>query len=188
MARILIVYGTTDGQTSKVALALGIALRRAGADAEVFPATPAAPAPPGYAGVIVAASLHAGRFQPSVRAWLQQHAGALAGIPTAFMCVCMMARDTRDSARLKMYRIMRGFTDSCGWVPTFFKPVAGALRYSRYGWFKRWMVKRMAAATGAHTDTSRDHEYTNWKDLDRFARTFAADVARVQQSRHDKVA
>jgi menaquinone-dependent protoporphyrinogen oxidase len=188
MTRILIVYGTTDGYTSKVAQALGRALGRAGAEAEIFPASPAAPDPGGYAGVIVAASLHNGAFQAPVRQWLKQHVDALDGVPSAFVCVCMMARDPRDGTRLKLYRLMRNFADVSGWQPSYFKPVAGALRYTQYGWLRRWMVKRIAAVTGADTDTSRDHEYTDWNDLDRFARSFAAGLNRVREPRRAHVA
>lgn len=188
MMRILIVYGTTDGQTSKVALALSRSLRRAGVNAEAFPASPAAPDPKGYAGVIVAASLHSGRCQRSVRTWLKRHAAGIENLPTAFVGVGMLARDPRDTARLKVYRVMRGFADRSGWAPTYFKPVAGALRYSQYGWLKRWFVQRMAAAIGAGTDTRLDYEYTNWDDLDRFARAFAGAVDRLHEPRRDKAA
>ena len=172
MTRILVVYGTTDGQTRKVAQELGIALRRAGVDADVFPASPLAPGPADYAGVIVAASLHAGKYQRSVRKWVTQHASALRAKPSAFVSVCMMVRDPRQEAQLQLGRTMRGFAESCDWRPACLKPVAGALAYTRYGWLKRWAVKKMAAKLGGDTDTSRDHEYTDWADLRAFAREF----------------
>lgn len=176
MTRMLVLYGTTDGQTRKVALHLGIALRHAGVDADVIMASPTAAGPEGYAGVIVAASLIAGKYQRNVRAWLSRHAPALRGKPTAFVSVCMMVRDTRPETQRRLQGIMRDFVDSCGWMPSHLKPVAGALAYTRYGWLKRWLVKNMAARTGGPTDTTRDHEFTDWDDVRAFAEKFADGV------------
>ena len=185
MTRMLVVYGTTDGQTRKVALHLGIALRHAGVDADVIMASPTAAGPEGYAGVIVAASLIAGKYQRNVRAWLSRHAPALRGKPTAFVSVCMMVRDTSTEAQRRLHGIMRDFVDSCGWMPSHLKPVAGALAYTRYGWLKRWLVKKMAARTGGPTDTSRDHEFTDWNDLRAFAEKFAEGV--LHQTAEQKI-
>ena len=188
MTRVLVVFGTTDGQTRKVALHLGIALRYAGGSADVILASPAAAGPEGYAGVIVAASLHAGGYQRNVRQWLRRHAAALHGKPTAFVSVCMMARDTRTETQDRLRGIMRDFADSCGWMPTHLKPVAGALAYTRYGWFKRWAVKRMAARTGGDIDTTRDHEYTDWADVYRFGEGFVSGVEHFASQQHPSAA
>ena len=51
--------------------------------------------------------------------------------------------------------------------------VAGALPYTKYGWLKRMMMKRIVAKAGGDTDTTRDYEYTDWIDLRNFARDFA---------------
>ena len=172
--RVLVLYGTTEGQTRRVAIELGIALQRFGVEAHIFMASPSAPGPGGYAGVIVAASLHAGKYQRSVREWLETHAVGLASKPGAFISVCLMARDPRQETQLRLVAIMREFVDSCGWMPAYLKPVAGALVYTQYGWLTRWFMKRMAARTGGDTDTSRDYEYTDWTDVRALAREFAA--------------
>jgi menaquinone-dependent protoporphyrinogen oxidase len=46
--------------------------------------------------------------------------------------------------------------------------------YSKYNWFIRFVMKRIARRAGASTDTSRDHEFTDWVALDRFVNEFAA--------------
>jgi menaquinone-dependent protoporphyrinogen oxidase len=50
--------------------------------------------------------------------------------------------------------------------------------YSRYNFLKRQMMKRIAAQAGRDTDTARDYGYTDWKDLDRSTRGFAATILR----------
>jgi len=39
------------------------------------------------------------------------------------------------------------------------------------------LMKHIASKEGGATDTSRDHEYTNWAEVDQFAVEFAREVA-----------
>jgi len=54
---------------------------------------------------------------------------------------------------------------------------AGALRYSRYPWWKRQMLRGFALMGGHDTDPSRDYEYTDWGAVAHFAEAFAASLA-----------
>ena len=49
---------------------------------------------------------------------------------------------------------------------------AGALVYTRYGWLKRRIMRRIAEADGRDVDTSRDHEYTDWQAVREFTTDF----------------
>jgi menaquinone-dependent protoporphyrinogen oxidase len=62
----------------------------------------------------------------------------------------------------------------------------GALVYRQYGFFKRLMMKKIVSDKpgGLSTDTSRDHEYTDWDQVARFAEDFlkrlvAEDVTKI---------
>jgi menaquinone-dependent protoporphyrinogen oxidase len=68
--------------------------------------------------------------------------------------------------------IINRFLAETGWHPVVTKSIAGALLYTRYNWFIRRVMKRIAAKAGGDTDTTRDYEYTDWQDL----RTFAGQV------------
>jgi menaquinone-dependent protoporphyrinogen oxidase len=73
---------------------------------------------------------------------------------------------------------MDRFLARYGWRPAITKLVAGALLYTRYGWLKRRMMKRIVAKAGGDTDTTRDFEYTDWNDLRDFAEDFASLLVR----------
>ena len=60
MARILVLYGTTEGQTEKIAKAIASTLSGLGVDTDVVEAGAIDPDPRLYDGVIVAASVHVG--------------------------------------------------------------------------------------------------------------------------------
>ena len=65
------------------------------------------------------------------------------------------------------------FVGETGWRPARVLPVAGALAYSQYNFIIRFVMKRIARKAGAPTDTSRDHEFTDWSTLARFIRDAA---------------
>lgn len=176
MSRLLVVFGTTDGHTAKVARFLAGELQGEAVEASSDPD----PAP--YDGVIVAASVHIGDFQKNVRKWVAAHARALEAKPTAFVAVCLGVLQAEPQVKRELERIVDRFLSRTGWRPAETKLVAGALLYTRYNWLVRWMMKRIAAKAGGSTDTTRDHEYTDWADLAAFAQSFARRAGGVSSS------
>lgn len=169
--RFLVLYGTSDGQTEKIAKAVGETLRSQGADVDVVNAAAVKfePEPEDYAAVIVAASVHAGGYQRAVKRWVKAYASALNSMPTAFVSVCLGVLEGSLKTDRELSRIANRFFDATGWKPTIFKVVAGALYYTKYNWLKRWAMRRIVAKAHGDTDTTRDFEYTDWKDLRAFA-------------------
>jgi menaquinone-dependent protoporphyrinogen oxidase len=174
MTRILILFGTTDGQTAKVARFIGDELGALGANVDVFDAATANPDPRVYDGVVVAASVHGGKYQRAVVRWVRTHAVTLCGLPSAFVSVCLAVLQTDVAVIRELDAIVHRFEAATGWEPERVKLVPGALLYTRYGWLKRLIMRRISRKAGGDTDTSRDHEYTDWKDLRSFAATFWA--------------
>ena len=173
MSRVLIVYGTTHGQTAKITEALARTLGSYGSLVDVMNvASKPWLSPAGYNAVIVAASIHSGGFQRTVNRWARTYAHDLNQKPTAFIPVCLAVLDHSDASRQAIEKIMQNFFMKTGWLPTFRKVVAGALPYSKYSWFTRRLMRQIVAKTGGDTDMSRDYEYTDWKDLEAFAREF----------------
>ena len=174
MPRLLVVYGTTDGHTAKVARFLADELYHYGALVDVVEAGTADPDPGEYAGVIVAASIHLGKFQRAVGDWTRGRAAALRGKPTAFLAVCLGVLQRDLEVQRELVALTNRFEAKTGWKASRVKLVAGAMPYTRYGWLKRRVMRRMARKAGGSIDTSRDHEYTDWADLREFAEAFCA--------------
>jgi menaquinone-dependent protoporphyrinogen oxidase len=174
MSRVLILFGTTDGHTRKIAAALREALRDEGLHAFVTDAKYGASTvvPEDYDGVLVAASIQGGHFQKPVVRWARAHAAQLNRMPTAFLAVCLGILEKRPEARRALDEIVKRFQQSTAWRPKVVKFVAGALPYTRYNWLKRWIMRRIVAKAGGDTDTTRDYEYTDWTDLQVFAQSF----------------
>ncbi|HEV2290593.1 MAG TPA: flavodoxin domain-containing protein [Gemmatimonadales bacterium] len=165
MQRFLVVYGTTDGHTAKVAAAVADRLRGSGAEVDVFNTGSTDPSPGPYDGVILAASIHAHRYQRSVERWVRRWAAVLAGHRTLFLSVCLATLQQDPAVQHDLAQIVERFAARTAWRPGRVQQVAGALPYTRYGWLKRMMMVRISRSTGGATDTSRDHEYTDWAAL-----------------------
>ena len=177
MSRVLILYGSTDGHTRRIARAIGDALTRHLISVDLVEAGTSEPAASAYDGVIVAASLHAGRYQKPVQRWVRAHAVQIAKRPAAFVSVCLAVLQKSDPKVVAdLDAIVGRFIEATGWRPAVVKHVAGALLYTRYNFLKRWLMKRIVAKAGGETDTSKDYEYTDWNDVRAFAEEFARRV------------
>jgi len=168
MARVLILYITSEGHTGRIAGRLAACLERRGIAADLHDLKNAMPDPDGYDGVIVGASVHYGRHPGHLRALLRKHREALAARRAAFFSVSLSAATRPQRAR----RCVETFLRQVGWQPQHTAAFGGALRYSRYGALKRLVMVAFAALAGHDTDVSRDYEYTDWDAVDRFADAF----------------
>jgi menaquinone-dependent protoporphyrinogen oxidase len=173
MRRILIIFGTTDGHTAKVAQAMAATFRDAGFETDVVNAAQEDPSADAYDGIVVAASVHGGSYQRHVKRWVRKQAEPLSRKPTAFVSVCLGVLQRDEAVERELAAIFEKFLRSTGWQPTTVKTVAGALLYTRYNFIKRWVMRRIVRKAGGDTETGRDYEYTDWKDLGQFAAHFA---------------
>ena len=175
--RILILYATTDGQTGKIARAIGRTLHDVGVQALVVNAADAQGArPEDFDAVIVAASVHAGGYQRSVVRWVRAHLVGLNGRPTAFVSVCLGVLQHDPVVDREIAAIAERFFGKTLWRPHEVKVVAGALMYTKYWWWKRLAMRRIVAKAHGDIDTSRDFEYTDWEDVALFAKRFALKI------------
>jgi menaquinone-dependent protoporphyrinogen oxidase len=71
---------------------------------------------------------------------------------------------------------LKSFFDETGWHPKVIGRFGGALLYTRYGFWVRIPLALAGRMMGSPTDTSRDHELTNWDDVDQFADEFLSQV------------
>lgn len=178
MERITIIYGTTEGQTAKVSEHLRALFTALG-----FVATThcAADLDEGVdldrvAAVVVGASVHEGRHQRYLRKWVKRHAERLNTLPTAFFSLSLAAASHDPAERAEAEATIDHFQEETGLQPTARLSVAGALRYTQYSWLKRVVMKRIATKEQGETDTSKDHEYTDWLALDAWAEAFVRDL------------
>jgi menaquinone-dependent protoporphyrinogen oxidase len=178
MTRVPVFYATSEGQTKRIAEAIAASLRYEGLDSEAVQLSASTPSPDWthISGAVVGASIHAGRHQREACAFVKREAPQLGLRPSAFFSVSLAAASRNPNEVDRAWGIAISFVRSMDWEPRRLACFAGRLAYTQYGFFKRWMMKRIAAREGAATDTSRDHEFTDWASVRAFARGVASDV------------
>lgn len=183
MDNILILYATREGQTRRIAEHVDATLRSRGLQTRVSEVSDFAGGSEvaGFGAVILAASVHMGKHEKEMVRFVSNHRAELSRIPTAFLSTSMtegaveqgsLAPAERDNMHAEVERTIEAFFDETGFHSTAHKAVAGALIYTKYNWLVRLVMKRISRKEGVSTDTSRDHEYTDWLDLDRFVLAF----------------
>jgi menaquinone-dependent protoporphyrinogen oxidase len=182
MNRILIPYGTIEGQTARIAEHLAGVIRSQGHEAHpVDLKRSPAPDPAGYDAVIVGASVHMGKHERSVLDFVRQHRAALERLPSAFFSVSLAAHGDGEAARKEVAGYVEKFVAETGWRPPKVGLFAGALLYTKYGFFTRWIMRRIARRKGSpDLDTSRDYVYTDWDGVRRFAEEFLGTLVREE--------
>lgn len=173
MSSILILYDTTEGQTRRIARYVADAVAGDGrlVDVHEIRKLPRGFAVDRFDAVIVGASIHMGRHSKRLSKFLAMYRPGLERIPSAFFSVSLSAAGTEEETR-RAEGYVTELLEQTGWRPPVTATFAGGLRYREYGFLKRWIMKKIARDAGKDTDTSKNHEYTDWDAVDRFVRDF----------------
>lgn len=171
--KFLIVYGTTEGQTRKIARFMEDVLKEAGHQVITADATDEPPAPDNYDAVLIGASIHMHKYQNTVSHYITRHASVLNKMPGAFFSVCLAVASDMEEEHQEAQKITNDFLVQTGWKPLMNTQVAGALKYTQYDFFKRLIMKMISKREGRTTDTSQDYEYTDWNAVKKFVNDFA---------------
>jgi menaquinone-dependent protoporphyrinogen oxidase len=179
-----ILFATREGQTRRIAERIAGDLRERGVAADAIDlATARRIILSDYALVCVASSVHLGKHERVALEFARHHRAELERLSAVFVSVSLSeagvedlrrAEEERRESAAEVERMIAGFVKETGWHPARVFPVAGALAYTRYNILLRFVMKRIAKKAGGPTDTTRDHELTDWAAVDRFARELAA--------------
>ncbi len=190
---IVVAYATRHGQSRRVAEQVAKSLTACGCVADLLNVADQGAVEWGdYTGAVLVASVHAGHHEKEMIAFVKGARPALDRMPHAFLSVTLTEADAEDAAAPEDRRakaaaevrmMVETFVAETGWRPRRVVPVAGALLFSQYNPFLRFVMKRIARRQrGPAVDTSHDTVFTDWIALDRFARSFAAELHPVHSA------
>lgn len=170
----LIIYGSQEGQTQKIAERIAGSLQDKGQQITVFPVgqLPANLSLDNYDAAILGGSIHIGKYPKHLKKFITTHRDWLNNIPSAFFTVCLAIHSQQAGSQAEALKYGKNFLARTGWQPTLTATFAGAVRYTRYNFITRFIMKKISQKEGGSTDTTRDHEYTDWTEVERFADNF----------------
>jgi menaquinone-dependent protoporphyrinogen oxidase len=170
---ILIAYATVEGQTRKISEFLANHIESRGhhvALLNVIDKMDFALERPD--AVILCAPIHAAQYSQPFMAFIHEQHKWLDTVPNAFVSVSLMI----ESENAEEVEEARTFPDrlwaETGWTPQQIHHAAGALKFTQYDFFKRWMMRRMATRQDMPFEPGKDREFTDWQALMTFADTF----------------
>ncbi|WP_312229905.1 menaquinone-dependent protoporphyrinogen IX dehydrogenase [Pseudescherichia sp.] len=171
--KTLILFSTRDGQTREIASSIASELSELGVYADVVNLNRTESiAWEEYDRVVIGASIRYGHFHPAVDRFVKKHLQHLNTLPSAFYAVNLVARKPeKSSPQTNSYT--RKFLLNSPWQPDRCAVFAGALRYPRYTWYDRIMIRLIMKMTGGETDTRKEVVYTDWSRVSGFAREIA---------------
>ena len=176
--RFLIAYATSYGQTAKIARRMADLLIASGEAVTLVNTRnhPRDVRAGEFDAVIIGGSIIGGRHHHDLLRFVREHRALLNAMPSAFFSVSGSAASRLETERAKARQFVAEFLDNTGWHPAHTETIGGAMAYTKYNPFLRWVVKRAAKAAGGPTDTSRDHEVTDWSQVERFVEVFVETV------------
>jgi len=175
---ILIAYATTEGQTQKIAGWIGDWLRKRGHEVSVLEAALAGRGNQidGYDAYILAGSLHQEKHQKELVEFAKRHVATLQKSHSAFLSVSASASRTDEGSQAATRRCIGTFIQQTSWIPRAWLPVGGAIKYTKYNFILRAVMKSISKKNNGPTDTSKDHELTDWEALEKFVDRFINDL------------
>lgn len=175
--KLLIVEATRYGQTAKIARRIAEVARGEGIAADVVPVTAPVIAFKTYDAVLIAAPVFFGHHRRKAERFIRRHLAALGLLRNGLVSVSNAAGGNRAAAEEYVHDLVR----RTGWLPGTFTTVAGADSFTKQGWLVRKIVLREAKNHGRDEDGKRDYEFTNWDEVERFAREFVRTIPAVEK-------
>ena len=170
MSDVLFLYATREGQTRLICEHMAEAMRTQGMRCTLLDLEhpSAAESLKTTRQVVLGASIRYGHLPDSLYAFISNNRQALDSLPSTFFCVNLTARKPgKDTPEGSVY--MRTFLKKTTWRAQNLAVFAGALRYSRYTWYDRMMIRFIMLITGGPTDPNQDVEFTDWERVRNFA-------------------
>lgn len=176
---ILIAYASVEGQTRKIATRIARTIESAGHGVVVADlAQPGFALPARFDAAVVCGPIHMGNYPSTLVDFVRTWKSELQSIPAALVTVSLSIASEDPEEHAEALAFPERLFAQTGWRAGWVHNAKGALRYLEYDFFKRWMLRRIAAKEGGPVDTSTDHELTDFEALDAFVQEFLAAVAK----------
>ena len=173
MAKLLILYSTTDGHTIEICKRIKQAVEKYGDDVEVRDLKNEPPLVPGtFDKVLIGASIRYGKHQPIVNEFIKKNQAILEGHPNAFFTVNVVARKPeKNQPETNPY--LQKFLKKIDWQPQRLGVFAGRIDYPSLGFVDKHMIRLIMWMTKGPTDPEAVVEFTDWEKVDDFGRMVA---------------
>ncbi|MBA8903141.1 flavodoxin domain-containing protein [Phyllobacterium sp. P30BS-XVII] len=176
--KFLVLYSSIEGQTRKIAEAIASHLEALRHTVMLSETNQLGFADPGVGdGIILCAPVHSAHYPSPFIHYVRGWAPVLNDMPSAFISVSLSIASSDIAEQEEARNYGTALSSETGWIPKAVLNCAGALKYSEYDYFKKWMLKRISATEDGPIDARRDYELTNWSAVKTFVNEFIQSIA-----------
>lgn len=163
--KVLIIYGTVEGQTRKIARFMENILQEDGHQVAIANAVEEPPSPDNFDVTLIGSSIHINKYNTLIKNYVEEHIDILNKKPSAFFSVSMAVASSIKEEHEEIEKVALEFIEETSWKTKTIWHIAGALRYTQYNYFKKLIMRSIAEKEGGAVDTTKDHEYTDWNKV-----------------------
>ncbi|RTR36926.1 menaquinone-dependent protoporphyrinogen IX dehydrogenase [Shewanella canadensis] len=173
MSNTLIIYSTVDGQTKSICeLVQGV--NEGAGDSVTMASLDEAKLLnlADFDKILIGASIRYGKHRPELYEYINRHHAVLSAKQNAFFTVNVVARKPeKKTPETNPY--MKKFLELSLWKPQQLAVFAGKIDYPSYRFFDKTMIRLIMWITKGPTDTSGTYEFTDWEQVEEFAKAFS---------------
>ncbi|TNF99003.1 MAG: menaquinone-dependent protoporphyrinogen IX dehydrogenase [Gammaproteobacteria bacterium] len=168
MAKIVIIYSTTDGHTKKICQHLQQAVESQNHQVTLVSINDETAIDiKSFEKIVVGASIRYGKHNPKVYEFIKRNLQILDSKPNAFFSVNVVARKPeKNQPDTNPY--LKKFLKQIPWKPKKLAVFAGKIDYQRYSVMDRLIIRMIMWITKGPTDPKTSIEFTNWTQVEEF--------------------
>jgi menaquinone-dependent protoporphyrinogen oxidase len=170
MAKILILYSTTDGHTREICMCLKKVIENTGNQVSLIDVGNAGQVDLGaFDKIVIGASIRYGKHSPAIYDFVKENTHTLDSKPNAFFSVNVVARKAeKNTPETNPY--LKKFLKQIAWKPKILAVFAGKIDYQKYSFRDRSMIRFIMWITKGPTDPKTNIEFTDWNQVEEFGR------------------
>ena len=169
MNKIAIIYSTSDGHTREICSHLQKIIEKNNYQVTMIAIENANEVDlDKFNKIVIGASIRYGKHSKKVYEFIKNNQQILDNKPNAFFSVNVVARKP-DKNQPGTNPYLKKFLLQISWKPKELAVFAGKIDYKKYNVLDRFMIRMIMWITKGPTDPETVVEFTNWKQVDKFA-------------------
>ena len=170
MARIIIIYSTTDGHTLEICQCLQQVVEKQNNQVTLVSISDTSAIDlSSFDKIVIGASIRYGKHNVKVYEFIKSNSQLLDTKPNAFFSVNVVARKPEKSTPATNPYLIK-FLKKIAWEPKILAVFAGKIDYKRYKFFDRFMIRFIMWMTKGPTDPNTNIDFTDWNQVKDFGR------------------
>ncbi len=173
MAKIIIIYSTTDGHTREICYYLQQVIEKRNNHVVLISINNEAEIDlKSFDKIVIGASIRYGKHSPKVNEFIKKNLHILESKSNAFFSVNVVARKPeKNHPETNPYLIK--FLRQIPWKPMKLAVFAGKIDYQKYKFWDCLMIRLIMWMTKGPTDPKTNIEFTNWSQVEDFGQVIS---------------